>query len=74
MADDVTNKTEIIEGNGEGQLAFITLEQETIEAMPGHVDAPGEVDTHFEENKPAMKPACKGKRNKKVAATENEGK
>lgn len=34
MADDVAIKTEIIEGESEGQLVFITVGQEALEALP----------------------------------------
>lgn len=65
MADEVTIKTEIIEGESEGQVTFITLEKETIEAIPEHVATVG-AETQSEDNKPAMKPACQGKGKKNV--------
>lgn len=74
MADDVAIKTEIIEGESEGQLVFITAERETIEAIQEPAVAIGEAKAQTEDNKPAMKPAYKGKGKKNVAATKNEGK
>ena len=67
-------KTEIIEGDSEGQLAFITVERETIEAMPESEEAAGEAEAQSKDNKPAMKPSFKGKGKKNMAATGDEGK
>ena len=74
MADDVAIKTEIIEGESEGQLVFVKVEQETIEAMLEPPAAIVETEAQYEANKPVMRPAYKGKGKKNGAATENEGK
>jgi hypothetical protein len=64
MSDDMIIKTENIDGESEGQLVFITVEQAAM----------GEVNTQSEDNKPAIKPACKGKGEKNAAAADGEGK
>ncbi len=74
LSDEVAIMTEIIEGERDGQLAFITVDQKTIEASLEPVETTGNAKAQSEDNKPVMKPACKGKGKKNVEATENESK